>query len=66
LALKKGSMGTNGMAEKDSGDPIQTDAFQRVIRHFVTTPPKPHEQMKLGKSKGKTGAKASRKPKPEK
>jgi hypothetical protein len=34
------------MAEKDAGDPTQTDAFQRVIRHFVTTPHRPHGSMR--------------------
>jgi hypothetical protein len=38
-------------------DPIKDPEFQKVVRHFVTTPPKPHEEMKLGKSKRQIGPK---------
>jgi hypothetical protein len=40
-------------------DPTKDPEFQKVIRHFVTTPPKPHSEMKLGKRKAKAGAQAS-------
>jgi hypothetical protein len=43
-------------------DPTKDPEFQKVIRHFVTTPPKPHSQMKLGKRKATAGAKATKKP----
>lgn len=36
----------------------------RIMAAMVRMPPKPHEEMKLGKFKRKTGAKASRKPDP--
>ncbi len=38
----------------------------RIMTAMIRMPPKPHEQMKLGKSKGKTGAKASQPAKPQK
>jgi hypothetical protein len=41
-------------------DPTKDPEFQKVIRHFVTTPPKPHSEMKIGKRK----ARASTKPSP--
>jgi hypothetical protein len=34
-----------------------------IMAAMVRLPPKPHEEMKLGKSKGKAGSKASQKPK---
>jgi hypothetical protein len=40
-------------------DPTKDPEFQKVIRHFVTTPPKPHSEMKLGKRKLKASPKAS-------
>jgi hypothetical protein len=40
-------------------DPTKDPEFQKVIRHFVTTPPKPHSEMKVGKRMAKTNQKAS-------
>lgn len=40
-------------------DPTKDPEFQKVVRHFVTTPPKRHSEMKLGKRKPKAGAKAN-------
>jgi hypothetical protein len=34
-------------------DPTKDPEFQKVVRHFVTTPPKPHSEMKIGKHKVK-------------
>jgi hypothetical protein len=36
-----------------ASDPTKDPEFQKVIRHFVTTPPKPHSEMKIGKRKAK-------------
>jgi hypothetical protein len=44
----------------DKPDPTKDPQFQKVIRHFVTTPPKPHSEMKIGKRKAKASPKASR------
>jgi hypothetical protein len=44
------------MDEKER-DPTKDPEFQKVIRHFVTSAPKPHEEMKLGRSKGSIGPK---------
>jgi hypothetical protein len=49
-----------GQQEKDP------DIATKIMAVMVRMPPKPHEEMKLGKSKGKAGSKASRKSKPEK
>jgi hypothetical protein len=38
-------------------DPTKDPEFQKVIRPFVTTTPKPHEEMRRGKSKGEIGPK---------
>src|SRR6202045_4741417 len=40
-------------------DPTKEPEFQKVIRHFVTTPPKPHSEMKVGKREAKLSAKAN-------
>jgi hypothetical protein len=32
-------------------DPTKDPEFQKVVRHFVTTPHKPHSEMKVGKRK---------------
>jgi hypothetical protein len=42
------------------------DIATRIMAAMVRMPPKPHGDMKLGESKEKTEAKASRKSKPEK
>jgi hypothetical protein len=39
--------------------PTKDPEFQKVIRHFVTTPPKPHSEIKIGKRKAKPLSKAS-------
>lgn len=52
------------MSEKP--DPTKDPEFQRVIRHFVTTPPKLHEEMKMGKPRRKRDRGAnSEAPKPK-
>jgi hypothetical protein len=35
-------------------DPTKDPEFQRVLKNLLNTPPKPHSEMKLGKSKKKT------------
>jgi hypothetical protein len=40
-------------------DPTKDPEFQKVVRHFVTTPPKHHSEMRLGKRKQKASPKAS-------
>jgi hypothetical protein len=40
------------MANKS--DPTKDPEFQKVIRHFVTSPPKPRSEMKIVKRKAKT------------
>jgi hypothetical protein len=42
-------------------DPTKDPEFQKVVRHFVTTPPKRHSEMKIGKRKAKVSTKASQK-----
>jgi hypothetical protein len=37
-------------------DPTEDPEFQKVIRHFVTTPPKPHSEIKVGKRKASAKA----------
>jgi hypothetical protein len=39
------------------------DIATKIMAAMVRMPPKPHEEMKLGKSRAKAGAKANRKPK---
>ncbi len=34
-------------------DPAKDPEFQRVLKNLLNTPPKPHSEMKVGKSKGK-------------
>jgi hypothetical protein len=41
----------------DKSDATKDPEFQKVVRHFVTTPHKPHKP--IGKSKPKAGAKAN-------
>ena len=43
----------------------KSDIATQIMAAMVRMPPKPHEKMKLGKSKGKAGSKASRKPTPK-
>jgi hypothetical protein len=45
------------MANKPN--PTKDPEFQKVVRHFVTTPPKPHSAMKIGKRKAKAVQNAS-------
>lgn len=42
---------------KEQSNPTQDPEFQKVIRHFVTTPHKPHEP--IGKDKAEKSADAS-------
>jgi hypothetical protein len=53
-----GLVNTSIMIDNKS-DPTKDPEFQKVIRHFVTTPPKPHSAMKVGKRKTKASTKAS-------
>lgn len=32
-------------------DPTKDKGFQKVVGHFLNTPPKPHKEMKKGKPK---------------
>ena len=43
------------MAEKL--DPTKDPEFQKVVRHLLDTPPKPHSEMKIGKRKAKPSSK---------
>jgi hypothetical protein len=45
------------MSEK----PVVPPEAARIMAAMVRMPPKPHDQMKLGKSRAKSGSKASRK-----
>lgn len=47
------------MSPKKS-DPTKDAGFQRTLKNLLNSPPKPHSEMKLGKSRGK---KKARKPK---
>jgi hypothetical protein len=40
--------------------PDLDEATQRIARRILSTPPKPHDEMKLGKPKGKPIPKKSR------
>jgi hypothetical protein len=44
------------MDEKNP-DPTKDPEFKNVMRRFVTTSPKPHEEMKLGRPRGNIGPK---------
>jgi len=46
------------MSDDQKNDPTKDPEFQKVIRHFVTTPPQPHSEMKIGKRKVKANSKA--------
>jgi hypothetical protein len=39
------------MAMSNKPDPTKDPEFQKVVRHLLNTPPKPHSEMKLGKGK---------------
>jgi hypothetical protein len=39
------------MAPKSA--PTKDPEFQKVVHHLLSTPPKPHSEMKLGKRKAK-------------
>ncbi|MGA7384386.1 MAG: hypothetical protein WBW81_06760 [Methylocella sp.] len=41
------------MVMANKPDPTKDPEFQKVVRHFVTTRPKPHKEMKIGKRKAK-------------
>jgi hypothetical protein len=44
------------MSDDQKNDPTKDPEFQKVIRHFVTTPPQPHSEMKIGKRKTEANA----------
>jgi hypothetical protein len=46
------------MAKKPSLDP----ATLQIAKRILSTPPKPHKEMKLGKRKAKASSKATEKP----
>jgi len=55
------------MSEKDTDQYSDAEATQRMneaLRRALTSPPKPHSAMKIGKRKAKAGAKATKKPSP--
>jgi hypothetical protein len=44
-------------------DPTKDPEFQKVVRHFLTTPPKPHKPIGEKKKSRKTGSKLKARPK---
>jgi hypothetical protein len=38
-------------------DPTNDPEFQKVVKHFLTTPPKRHEESKIGKQGKQSGRK---------
>jgi hypothetical protein len=50
------------MAMANKSDPTKDPEFQKVVRHFLTTPPKPHKPLGTKAKKPRTRA-ASAKPK---
>jgi hypothetical protein len=42
------------MVMTDKPDPTKDPEFQRVLKNMLTTPPKPHSEMKLGRRKTQT------------
>jgi hypothetical protein len=48
----------------DESDPTKDSEFQKVVRHFVTTPHKPHKP--VGKSKSKASASQKKLARPKK
>jgi hypothetical protein len=44
-------------------DPTMEQEFQKVVRHFLSTPPKPHKQLGKKLKKGRAKRAASAKPK---
>ena len=53
------------MAMDEKPDPTKAPEFQKVIRHFVTTPHKPHAESKVGKPKTKPSESPEPKGKPQ-
>jgi hypothetical protein len=41
-------------------DPTKDPEFQKVVQHLLSTPPKPHSAMKLGKRKAKASVSAQK------
>jgi hypothetical protein len=41
-----------------STDPTKDEEFQKVVRHFLTTPPKPHKPIAGKKKSPKAGRKS--------
>jgi hypothetical protein len=41
------------MAKSPEKDPTQDPEFQKVLRHFVTTPPQPHKPKAESDARGK-------------
>jgi hypothetical protein len=46
-----------------SADPTKDPEFQKVVRHFLTTPPKPHKPIVAKKKSAKTVSKSKARPK---
>jgi len=51
------------MAKAPENDPTKDPEFQKVVRHFLTTPPKPHKSIG-GKQEAKHKLARKSKPKP--
>jgi hypothetical protein len=59
-------MGTCVMAGKNTDDQYNDEEATRrmneALRRALTSPPRPHSEMKLGKRKAKASTKATKKP----
>jgi hypothetical protein len=54
------------MKEKTANPPQNPDIATKIMAAMVRMPPKPHDEMKLGKSKAKDRKKANQTPEGEK
>jgi len=41
------------MSEPERDDPTEAPAFKKLVRRFLDTPPKPQEELKLGRGRQK-------------
>jgi hypothetical protein len=53
---RQDSLGTASMSDEKI-DPIKRPEFQKAARRFIIGNPKPHEEMRAGKSRGQIGPK---------
>jgi hypothetical protein len=52
------------MGDSTKSDPLKNPEFQKVVRHFLTTPHKPHKPIgEKKKSRPKTRSKSGARPK---